>query len=352
MENITMPMNQKIENYKWTSLLDLTKKGLSQFSAVGEKMDCSQLMNNAGLDWNVQMTPAQSTHDGETITSDKFFNLVKDKKEILVGGLTNQYHPMQNNKLAEMGDHFSKKAGIHFEHCFSYDNDKAITFLANTNGSFNIGDDVVKNYLMFSNFHTGRDKTKINTTNISIWCSNTYMQALKDNDQFMVSITHRIEFNSNLENLIKNRIDMALKSNEEYKDQALALDGVQLKEQDLLKYFILVYGNKELVSEFDKHGKKDYSFFNGLSGNQQIKRCYGIWNDCIESNGKTLKLQNTGNAVRNDTLWKAFNCVTYNEDHLRGGIDNTSARLKNTFTSNGIDNVKTKAMNTALSLVA
>jgi len=105
-----MPMNQKIENYKWTSLLDLTKKGLSQFSAVGEKMNCSQLMNNAGLDWNVQMTPAQSTYGGETITSDKFFNLVKDKKEILVGGLTNQYHPMQNNKLAEMGDHFSKKA--------------------------------------------------------------------------------------------------------------------------------------------------------------------------------------------------------------------------------------------------
>ena len=79
MENITMPMNQKIENYKWTSLLDLTKNGLSQFNAVGEKMDCSQLMNNAGLDWNVQMTPAQSTYDGETITSDKFFNLVKDK---------------------------------------------------------------------------------------------------------------------------------------------------------------------------------------------------------------------------------------------------------------------------------
>ena len=44
--------------------------------------------------------------------------------------------------------------------------------------------------------------------------------------------------------------------------------------------------------------------------------------------------------------------MTYNEDHLRGGIDNTSARLKNTFTSNGIDNIKTKAMDTALSLVA
>ena len=259
---------------------------------------------------------------------------------------------MQNEKLAELGDYFAKKVKINFEHCFSYDNDKSITFLANTNGSFNIGDDVVKNYLMFNNFHTGRDKTKINTTNISIWCSNTYMKALSDNDQFMLAITHRIEFTSDLENLVKNKIDLALKSNEEYKEQALALDEVKLKEQDLLKYFILVYGDKELFSEFDKHGKKDYSFFNGLSGHQQVKRCYGIWHDTIESNGKTFKLQNTGNAVRKDTLWKAFNCVTYNEDHLRGGIDNSSSRLKNTFTSNGLGNVKTKAMTTALELAA
>jgi hypothetical protein len=340
----------KIENYKWTSLLDLTGKGLSQFNAVGEKMNCSQIMRNAGLDWQVQMTAAQSTNGGKTITSDKFFNLVKDNKEILVGGLTNQYHPMQNEKLAELGDYFAKKVNINFEHCFSYDNDKAITFLANTNGSFNIGDDVVKNFLMFNNFHTGRDKIKINSTDISTWCSNTYMKALSDNEQFMLAITHRIEFNSSLENLVKHKIDLALKSNQEYKEQALTLNDVNLKEQDLLKYFILVYGDKELFSEFDKHGKKDYSFFNGLSGHQQVKRCYGIWHDTIESNGKTFKLQNTGNAVRKDTLWKAFNCVTYNEDHLRGGIDNQSSRLKNTFTSNGLGNVKTKAMTTALEL--
>ncbi len=50
-------------------------------------------------------------------------------------------------------------------------------------------------------------------------------------------------------------------------------------------------------------------------------------------------------------MWKAFNCVTYNEDHLRGGSDNGDSRLKNTFTMNGADNIKTRAMNTALELV-
>ena len=84
----------------------------------------------------------------------------------------------------------------------------------------------------------------------------------------------------------------------------------------------------------------------------QINRCYGVWHDRYESGGKSFKLQNTGNAVRNDTLWKAFNCITYNEDHLRGGADNIDSRLKNNFLTNGKDNIKTKAMETALELAA
>ena len=48
-------MNNKVENFEWHSLLDLSGKGLHKFNAVGKDMTCSQLMNNAGLDWNVEM---------------------------------------------------------------------------------------------------------------------------------------------------------------------------------------------------------------------------------------------------------------------------------------------------------
>ena len=345
-------MSKEIKNFEWTSLLDLTGKGLSQFNAVGQDMNCSQLMRNAELDFTVSLEPVKFANAyGDIITDKKLKSLVKDDKEVMVSGLTDQYHPMQNESLARLGDHFAEKAGLSFEHCFSYDNSKAITFLANTGGSFNIGDDQVNNYLMFNNFHTGRDKSKINTTNISIWCSNTFMQALRDNDQFMISITHRVEFNSNLEELVKSKIDQALQSNEEYKEQAITLNGKQITESDMLKYFVLVY-NPQLVNEFEKAGMthKAFNEVNG-SGMTQIKRCYGVYNDMFESNGKTYKLQNTGNAVRSDTMWKAFNCVTYNEDHLRGGSDHGDSRLKNTFTMNGADNIKTRAMTQALELV-
>ena len=345
-------MSKKIENFEWTSLLDLTGKGLSQFNAVGQKMNCSQLMRNAELDFTVELKPVEFTNDsGQKIVNKKLKSLVKDDKEVLVSNLTDQYHPMQNESLARIGDFFADKAGLSFEHCFSYDNSKAITFLANTGASFNIGDDRVKNFLMFSNFHTGRDKSKINTTDINTWCSNTYMQALRDNDQFMISITHRIEFNSNLEQLIKSKINQALQSNEQYKEQAITLNGKQITESDMLKYFVLVY-NPQLLTEFEKTGLtyKSFNEVNG-SGMTQIKRCYGVYNDIFESNGKTYKLQNTGNSVRSDTMWKEFNCVTYNEDHLRGGSDHGDSRLKNTFTMNGADNIKTRAMTQALELV-
>ena len=336
-------MNE-VKKFEWESMMSMTGNKLSKFNAIDQNLNCSQLMRNAGLDWTVSKVPVQATIDNETITSDKFYSLIKsDNNKILVSGLTDQYHTMQNEKLAQLGDYFSSVAGVSFEHSFNYKDDKAITFLANTGGEFNIGNDVVKNYLMLTNFHTGRDKTKINTTNIQPVCENTFLAALSDIEQFYIGITHRMEFNDRMEELVRIKIKDALKSNEVYKEQAEQLNSYSLTESDMLKYFILVY-NPKLIADFDK-SKKDYSFFNDISGNKQIKSCYGVWHDTYENNGTMYKLENTGNDIRQDTLWKAFNCITYNEDHLRAGD-----RVSNTFITNGKDNIKDKAMQTALEM--
>ena len=61
-------MNNKVENFEWHSLLDLSGKGLHKFNAVGKDMTCSQLMNNAGLDWNVEMKEVHFQDNKETIS--------------------------------------------------------------------------------------------------------------------------------------------------------------------------------------------------------------------------------------------------------------------------------------------
>ena len=347
----------KIEkNYEWQSILDLTGKGLKQFNAVGQKLTAMQLLNNAGLDWTVSMKPVIFQDENQDFkASDKFFSIVRKKdnaEDILVSGLTNSYHVNQNENMAKLGDHFSRIAGVKFEHAFDYDGGKRVTLLAKTNGGFNIGDDVVNNYLMLNTNHTGRDVNSINTTNIDIWCSNTFMQALKDKDQFFIKLSHRVEYSDKIESMVISKVNEALRFNEEYKEQAQALNTVQLTERDMIKYFLMVYSPKALNS-FEA-SKGDYQSMNSLDAPNltQVKRCYGVWHDVIESNGKMFKLQNTGNHARKDTAWKAFNCVTYNEDHLRGGRNSADNRLKNTFVNNGIDNIKNTAMAEALKLVA
>jgi hypothetical protein len=347
----------KIEkNYEWQSILDLSGKGLKQFNAVDQGLNATQLLNNAGLDWKVTMKPVFFQNSNNVFeNSDRFFSLVRkkgNKEDVLVSGLTSSYHVNQNENMAKLGDHFSRIAGVNFEHAFDYDGGKRVTLLAKTNGGFNIGDDVVNNYLMLNTNHTGRDVNSINTTNIDIWCSNTFMQALKDKDQFFIKLSHRVEYNDQIESMVINKVNEALKFNEEYKEQAQALDTKQLTEREMLNYFILVYSPKALSSFLTSKG--DYQSMSSLDvpNLTQVKRCYGVWHDVIESNGKMLKLQNTGNHARKDTMWKAFNCVTYNEDHLRGGRNSVDNRLKNTFVYNGIDNVKNRAMTEALKLVA
>jgi hypothetical protein len=347
----------KIEkNYEWQSILDLSGKGLKQFNAVDQGLNATQLLNNAGLDWKVTMKPVFFQNSNNVFeNSDRFFSLVRkkgNKEDVLVSGLTSSYHVNQNENMAKLGDHFSRIAGVNFEHAFDYDGGKRVTLLAKTNGGFNIGDDVVNNYLMLNTNHTGRDVNSINTTNIDIWCSNTFMQALKDKDQFFIKLSHRVEYNDQIESMVINKVNEALKFNEEYKEQAQALDTKQLTEREMLNYFILVYSPKALSSFLTSKG--DYQSMSSLDvpNLTQVRRCYGVWHDVIESNGKMLKLQNTGNHARKDTMWKAFNCVTYNEDHLRGGRNSVDNRLKNTFVYNGIDNVKNRAMTEALKLVA
>ena len=62
-------MTKKIENFEWTSLLDLSGKGLSQFNAVDQDLNCSQLMRNAELDFTVKLKPVEFTsNSGQKIT--------------------------------------------------------------------------------------------------------------------------------------------------------------------------------------------------------------------------------------------------------------------------------------------
>ena len=104
-------MNE-VKKFEWEPMMSFHGE-LSKYNAIDQNLNCSQLMRNAGLDWTVNKVPVQATIDNETITSDKLYSLVKsDDNKILVSGLTNQYHVMQNEKMAQLGDMLYNLAGV------------------------------------------------------------------------------------------------------------------------------------------------------------------------------------------------------------------------------------------------
>ena len=62
-------MMNEIKNFEWTSILDLTGKGINQFNAVGKDMNCTQLMRNAELDWNVDLKPVQFNNANDDVVT-------------------------------------------------------------------------------------------------------------------------------------------------------------------------------------------------------------------------------------------------------------------------------------------
>jgi hypothetical protein len=147
-------------------------------------------------------------------------------------------------------------------------------------------------------------------------------------------------------------LGISLEQMKEFKEKTEFLATKKLKEKDLLNYLLVVY-QPELLKEksFDmsKMFDKGYEFKPSMN----VNRAYGAYHDTFEQNGKTYKLQNTGNDMKScfdDTWWKAFNSVTYNEDHLRGGSSRDEHRTKRALLEN--NSIKTKALDVALELAA
>ena len=119
-----------------------------------------------------------------------------------------------------------------------------------------------------------------------------------------------------------------------------------------MNYLLIVY-QPELLKENNFNVSKLMADGYEFKPNMNVNRSYGAFHDTFESEGKTHKLENTGNdlaSCKDDNWWKAFNAVTYNEDHLRGGSKRDEFRTERALLENS--SIKAKALDTALELAS
>jgi hypothetical protein len=176
---------------------------------------------------------------------------------------------------------------------------------------------------------------KVRSSSTRVVCNNTFSASLRENAAVQGLISHRYDFTTSIEKQVKEDLGISVEQMKSFKEKTEFLATKKLKENDLLNYLLVVYQ------------PDGYEF----KPNMNVNRSYGAFHDTFEQNGKTYKLKNTGNDLKScfdDTWWKAFNSVTYNEDHLRGGNTRDEHRTKRALLEN--NSIKTKALDVALEL--
>ena len=351
-------MSHEVETMAWANEVPWHRLGRK----VEDNLTPDQILRVADLDWNVNMKPVEWTNaEGISQKDEKYFSLVRDAhtridgtevpEQILSSGLTDQYKPIQNLRMAKFFDEYIKSGVATMETAISLFNGKIVVLVAKTNENFELaGGDKIEQYLYCASYHTGRDQVKIRSSSTRVVCNNTFSASLRENAQVQGLISHRYDFTNSIETQVKLDLGISVEQMKEFKEKTEFLATKKLKDKDLLNYLLVVY-QPELLKEKNFNVSKLMNDGYEFKPNMNVNRSYGAFHDTFEQNGKTYKLQNTGNDMKScfdDTWWKAFNSVTYNEDHLRGGSSRDEFRTKRALLEN--NSIKTNALNVALEL--
>ena len=317
-------MSHEVETMAWANEVPWHRLGRE----IGKDATPDQILRVADLDWNVKMKPVEwKNADGVYQQSDKYFSLVRDAhtridgeqipEQVLSSGLTDQYIPFQNSRIAKFFDEYIKNGVATMETAMSLFNGRIVILVAKTNEKFELaGGDKIEQYLYCASYHTGRDQVKIRSSNTRVVCNNTFSYSLRENAKVQGLVSHRYEFTSSIEQQVKEDLGINIEQMKEFKEKTEFLASKKLKENDLLNYLLVVY-QPELLKEQSFNVSKLMSDGYEFKPNMNVNRAYGAYHDTFEQNGKTFKLENTGNdlsSCKDDTWWKAFNSITYNEE--------------------------------------
>ena len=120
-------MSHEVETMAWANEVPWHRLGRE----VGNDATPDQILRVADLDWNVNMKPVEwKNANGIYQQSDKYFSLVRDahtridgeeiQEQVLVSGLTDQYIPIQNSRIANFFDEYIKNGVATMETAMSY----------------------------------------------------------------------------------------------------------------------------------------------------------------------------------------------------------------------------------------
>jgi len=275
---------------------------------VSDDMTPQQMMEAAGLNWEVNKVPTFIDVNGEKIETGAEA-LVRSTDNKILTQVGPGWNPVQNSEAFDFFTDFVSSGDMVMDTAGSLKDGKLVWAMADVRDGFSLfNGDEVKGYLLFSNPHQYGKAIDVKFIMTRVVCNNTLSVALEEKGQAGVRINHRSEFNADM---VKEVLGLSHNKVEKFKEAAEFLGSKRYDDAALQRFMAKVFGESKMENKI-------------LSRTAEEAMSY------VENQ--------PGDNYRPGTWWNAYNAVTYMTNHKTGR--SADARMSSTwFGSNAKKNI-------------
>lgn len=255
-----------------------------------------QMMDKAGLNWNVREVESFIEFDGKKMSTG-LKSLVRETDGKILSNVGENWKPCQNSDAFEFFSEYVMAGDMEMHTAGSLKGGQMVWALAKVKDSFELfKGDQVDSYLLFSNPHQYGKSIDVRFTPIRVVCNNTLTLSLDQTVEKSVKVGHKSEFDPSS---VKEALGIATEKMNTYKECAQFLGSKRYTQDDVVSFF-----NDVFPRTADKRVQGKVLGLDTLSRNAAL--CY----DALESQ--------PGSQYAEGSWWQAFNAVTYVTDHVQG----------------------------------
>ena len=303
-----------VETMAWTGQVPWHGEGLE----VAPDLTPHEMMKAAELDWTVSKRPIFTTHkptseykivdgvyaDAELLDNPDRFAIVRDSDNTWLGMCSGDYQVIQNERIFDFFQKFSKHANISMETAGSLRGGKDIFGLARLNDNFALpGGDEINGFVLFRQPHEPGYAMSILDTEVRVVCSNTLQLALRQKAAANFTMSHRTAFNDVKEDEALRTMGAVYERRAEFKEAAEFLAKKKAKDKEVIEFISKLYQPKILADHKPEEGPIQDNF-------SKIPKA--VFEALVTAPG-------ADNKSAKGTWWGALNAVTFVEDHQRTG---------------------------------
>jgi len=283
-----------------------------------------QMLQAAGLDWEVVKAPGFADLNGERVDIGRSA-LIRTSDNSVLDVVSSDWHPLQNAEAFGFFHDWVMAGDMEMHTAGSLRDGKIVWALAKMKSSaieLFKGRDVIEPYMLFTNPHQYGWSVDVRLTPIRVVCNNTITVALSKGTgaDKVVRVSHRNQFNAEE---VKETMGIAHDKLNRYAEAAAFLGSKRYKDETMVDYFREMFPGGSFNED----------------GSRELSRTARVATDIVETQ--------PGADVAPGSFWNLFNGVTFLVDHHVGR--STDTRVANAWYG-GARTLKQKALRRAVEL--